>query len=145
MEDNHIVCKNDAQQQLTYLQFLLKYIARKENIVELLYLIRPALYMLLMLIFGKRSFVPLIVNIVMDIIILKVKRRETRFTEQKVYSYEYLYRFGQIYIYFLREPIYSLITKPFLRKLLRIFRLGKFFDNILVRFLSYFTNLYFIL
>jgi hypothetical protein len=137
--------KSKNENKMSFIKFIFSYLIKLENFVEILYILRPLIYLSLMIIFGKKSLIPLIINIVMDIIILKIKRKEKKFMEQKVYTFENAYRFGQLGVYLLREPIFSLITLPFLRKILRILRLSNIFDNMLVRLLSYYTYLHFTL
>ena len=128
-----------------YLEFLKLYIGKKINLIEILYILRPMIYLSLMIIFKKKSFAPLIINIIMDLIILKFERREKNFENQRAYFYEYTYRLGRLSIYLLREPIFSFLTKPFVRKLMKILRLPSFITNIIMLLLSYYTNIYYIL
>jgi hypothetical protein len=115
-------------------------------IVELLYILRPVIYFAFIVIFGKQSFIPLFVNIAIDLIILKTKKRSNeKFMQQKIYYYEYAYRYGRLSVYLLREPIFSLITKPFIEKILKTFRFSERIINILIRILTYFTKCYYIL
>lgn len=116
-----------------------------DNLVELLYIIRPLLYLILMSVFKKKSFVPFFVNVLIDAIILKVKRKEEQYENQKIYFQEYKYRVGRLGIYLLREPIFSLITKPFIKKILKVFRLPTFVVDLVLNMLSYYSNIYFIL
>ncbi len=128
-----------------YLKFFQFYCRENINIVEIIYLLRPLIYLTTMIIFKKKSFVPLLFNVLMDFIILKVERKEKRFEGQRAYYCEYAYRLSRISIYLLREPIFSFLTKPFVRKLMKILRLPSFITNLVMVLLSYYTNLYFIL
>lgn len=96
--------------------------------------------------FGKQSFIPLLFNMIIDLIVLKYKKRPNeKFMQQKIYFYEYAYRYGRLSIYFLREPIFSIITKPLLEKILKTFRFSERIINFLIRILTYFTKCYYIL
>jgi len=96
--------------------------------------------------FGKKSFIPLFINMAIDLIILKCKKRPNeKFMQQKIYFYEYAYRYGRLSVYLLREPIFSIITKPFLEKILKTFRFSERIINFLLRILTYFTKCYYIL
>lgn len=101
-----------------------------------------------MTMFKRKSFIPLLINIVIDIIILRFKNKtdgNVNFEHQKIFSSEYMHRLGRMTIYLLREPIFSLITKPFIKKLLKILRIPKFIADLVMVLLSYYTNIYFIL
>jgi len=81
-----------------------------------------------------------------DIIILRTKKRSNeKFMQQKIYFHEYAYRYGRISVYLLREPIFSLITKPIIEKILKTFRFSEKIINFLIRILTYFTKCYYIL
>jgi hypothetical protein len=130
----------------SYLKFFKIFLINKSNIVEILYILRPLIYLSSMIFTNKKSFIPLLINLIIDLIILKSKKRsEHNFEQQKAYHSEYIYRMGRLAVYFLREPIYSLITKPFIRKLLKILRIPKFIVDIVIVLLAYYTNVYFIL
>jgi len=128
-----------------YTMFLKYFLQKKINLIEIIYLIRPLIYLGLMLVFKKKSMIPLIINFILDIMILKINRHFEDFDQQKTYYFEYMYRFGRLIIYFLREPIYSIITKPFIRKIMKILRFPSFLCELLMALLSYYSNLYFIL
>ena len=98
-----------------------------------------------MLFFGKKSIYPLILNSIIDILILNIKKKPGLFSQQSIYASEFYYRVGRLSIYLLREPIYSVITKPFIQKLLRIIRIPASIINIIIDLLTYYTNFYFIL
>jgi len=94
--------------------------------------------------FKQKSYLPLIANLIMDIIILKVKRKEEKFTQQKIYTFEYKRRFLGMFFYFLREPIFSSFTKPFVREVLSFLWIPTQLIEIGLNFLSYLTFFYFI-
>jgi hypothetical protein len=131
---------------MDYLIFLKNFIKKSVNIVEILYILRPLIYLGLMIVFKKKSFIPLLVNFIIDLIIIKTnKRQNENFEQQKAYAYEYMHRLGRLGIYFLREPIFSVITKPFIRKLMKILRFPTFLCDVIMALLSYYNNFYFIL
>lgn len=128
-----------------YLNFFKNYLGIKINFIELLYILKPFIYLSLMICFDKKNFIPLLVNAVIDILILSIKRHEENFNQQKIYTYEYIFRMGRLGVYFLREPIFSMITSPFIKKILKIIRVPNFIVDIIMNLLSYYTNLNFIL
>jgi hypothetical protein len=98
------------------------------------------------MVFGKNSFVPLLINLAIDIIVLRTKKRPNeKFMQQKIYFYEYAYRYGRLNVYLLREPIFSIITRPFIEKILKTFRFSEKIISFLLRVLCYFTKCYYIL
>jgi len=114
--------------------------------VELLYILRPFIYFSLIYFFGKKSFIPLLINMAIESFILKFsERKDEKFMQQKIYFYEYKYRFSRLTIYLLREPIFSYVTKPFLEKFLKTLRLPDKFVNFFLNVLDYFTKFYYIL
>lgn len=118
----------------------------KSFYVEFLYVLRPVVYFSLMIKLGKNSFIPLLVNVVMDLVVLKInKRTNEKFMQQKIYSSEYSYRYGRLAIYLLREPIFSMITKPAIEKILKLFRFSERITNFLINILNYFTKFYYVL
>ena len=121
------------------------YIKNIKNITEILEIIKPIIYLQTIILSNKKSIIPLIIRMILDIIILIIKRKENNFTKQRIYNYEYLNRISKLMIYFLRQPLLSLITKPFIRKILKILKLNKKITEIIMSMLNYYTNLYFIL
>lgn len=114
--------------------------------VELLYVLRPFIYITLIYFFGRKSFIPLIINLALESFILKFsERKDEKFMQQKIYFYEYKYRFSRLSIYMLRDPIYSSITRPFLEKLMKTLRLPDKFVGFFLSVLDYFTKFYYIL
>jgi hypothetical protein len=131
---------------LEYYLFFKHFLKDKYNFVEILYILRPIIYLGLMLFFNsKKTIIPILINLVLDIIILKFKRQEPSFSKQKVFSHEYVYRVGKMAVYLLREPIFSVITKPFILRILRILRLPNFVVTIVQMILRYYTLIYFIM
>lgn len=126
-------------------KFLISYAQSSRNLIEILSLLRPLIYLSTMIIFKKRSFIPLLINMLIDFIVLSYKRHDDNFSQQKAFTHEYIYRIGRLGIYFLRQPIFSLITKPFIKKLLRVLRIPTVIVELISNLLSYYTNLYFIL
>ena len=139
------IWKKTTKTILDYLNFLKIFLKKKVNIIEILYIIRPFIYLSLMVGLKKNSFIPLLVNLIFDVIILKTTRKDEQFDQQKAYSAEYMHRLGRLSVYFLREPIFSTITKPFIRKLMEMLRIPDFISNLVMLLLAYYTNVYFIL
>jgi hypothetical protein len=128
------------------LKFIQCYLLRnKTNGVELLYLIRPILYLSSLIYFGKRSVYPLAICGIIDLITFKVNRPIETFTQSKIYTSEMLYRMSGMTTYLLREPIFSILTKPFLLKLLKILRIPQSVINLILDLIAYYTNIYFLL
>jgi hypothetical protein len=131
---------------LEYFLFFKHFLKDKYSFVEILYILRPLIYLGLMLFFNsKKTLIPILINLILDIIILKFKRQEPSFSKQKVFSHEYVYRVGKMAVYLLREPIFSVITKPFILRILRILRLPNFVVTIVQMILRYYTLIYFIM
>ncbi len=128
-----------------FFKFMKNYVRKPINLVELLYLVRPLIYLGFMMSFKKNSFIPVIVNLAIDLIVIYVKRSYDNFEQQKIFSAEYIYRLGRLAVYFLRNPIFTIITQPFIRKLIKVLRFPNFLCDVIMALLSYYTNLYFIL
>jgi len=110
------------------------------------YILRPVVYFGSIMVFGKNSFVPLLINLAIDIIVLRTKKRPNeKFMQQKIYFHEYAFRYGRLSVYLLREPIFSIITRPFIEKILKTLRFSEKIISFLLRVLSYFTKCYYIL
>ncbi len=128
------------------IRFISKYLTNFQNLVEIINLIRPLAYLGFLMYFKQKSYVPIIASLILDLIVLKFYRKEEKFIQQKIFSYEYSSRlFSFYFIYFLREPIYSKFTKPFLRTILSKMWLSSWIVEFLLNLLTYFTNFYYIL
>ena len=105
------------------------YNIKSNYIGEILYLIRPAIYISLLMIFKNNKIIPLIINIIIDIVIFltrmdinknNYKKYKINFLIQKIYFLEIKQRTKNFFIYLLREPIYTNITIPLIKNILPI-------------------------
>ena len=115
------------------------------NYKELLYLFRPVIYMASLICFKKNKFVPLLINLTIDFVVLRNNNFTGKFSKQKIFHSENLYRVRQMVFYLLREPIFSSITLPFVKKLLSFLRFPDRLVGLIINFLEYFSKLYYIL
>ncbi len=123
-------------------------ISNKNYIGEILYLIRPVIYISLLLIFKDNKIIPLIVNIVIDVVIFlsrmdinkdNYKKYKINFLTQKIHFLEMKFRNKNFFIYIFREPIFSNITIPLLQKIFNILHLPNFITNFILNILDNFS------
>jgi hypothetical protein len=113
---------------------------------ELLYLIRPVIYMASLILFKKNKFFSLLISLVIDYLYLDSNlSSKGNFSKQKIYYAEYIYRYRRLYIYLFREPIFSSITIPLIRKVLVFLRMPESIIRWAELILNYFTKYYYIL
>lgn len=138
-EENQRILDNKKKLKISRLHFL----------GEILYLLRPAIYLSLLSIFRENTIIPLIINIVIDILIYLSRMEITQenfkeyginFLVQKLNFYEMRLRNKKFFLYFLREPIFSSFIKPLVVKIFDIIFLPKFIKNSILSLLEYYTN-----
>ena len=144
-DENAQKLKLNPEEKQSFIKFIYKYLSNFHNLIEVLNLIRPLVYLGLVIYFKQKSYLPLIASLIIDIIILKYYRKEDKFIHQKIFSFEYNRRYIGIFLYFLREPIFSNFTKPFLKGFLSKIWMSQWIIDLLLNLLSYFTNCYYIL
>ena len=120
----------------------------KYYVGEILYLIRPVIYITLLIIFKDNKIIPLIINIIMDIVIYfsrmeinkeNYKNFKLNFLTQKIHFLEMKFRNKNFFIYIFREPIFSSITIPLLQKIFNILHLPNFITNFILNILDNFS------
>ena len=93
-------------------------INKKYCIGEIIYLLRPVIYITLLIIFKDNKIIPLIINIILDIIIYfsrleinkdNYKKFKLNFLLQKINYLEMKFRNKHFFAYIFREPIFSYI------------------------------------
>ena len=113
---------------------------------EILYLIRPVIYMASLIYFKEKKIIPLIISMIIDYLYLDGKANmRGNFSKQKIYHLEYAYRIRRLFIYFLRDPILSYVTIPFIKKILSFIRMPESVIRCVELILKYFTKYYYIL
>ncbi len=128
-------------------------ISKIHFIGEVLYLLRPAIYLSLIAVFNNNKIIPLIINICLDILIYlaRMEINSNNFMEygmsflvQKLHYYEMKFRNKNFLVYIFREPIFSGFIKPLLIKILNVIFLPEFIKNIIIELLDYYSNYVFI-
>lgn len=126
-----------------------KYINKIHFVGEILYILRPIIYLTLLSIFQNNKIIPLIVNIVLDIVIyfsrIDINRNNFRnfgfnFLIQKIHYLEMNFRNKHFFIYLFREPIFSFIVIPLIRKILNILYLPNFIVKVVLDIMENFSN-----
>ena len=126
-----------------------KYINKIHFVGEILYILRPIIYLTLLSIFKNNKIIPLIINIVLDIVIyfsrIDINRNNFRnfgfnFLIQKVHYLEMKFRNKQFFIYLFREPIFSFIVIPLIKKILNILYLPNFIVEVVLDIMENFTK-----
>ena len=121
----------------------------KYYVGEIIYLLRPVIYITLLIIFKENKIIPLIINIVMDIIIYFSRMEITRdnyknfklnFLTQKIYFLEMKFRNKNFFVYLFREPIFSYIIMPLTQKILNFLPIPEFITNIIMNILDNFSS-----
>jgi hypothetical protein len=122
--------------------FIFSVLRSTENVKELIYLIKPLIYLLNISKFGRNSSLPFICNLIFDLIINKGKNSnqiEGSFSQKYLYNLELTLRKSKYLIYLARNPILSKITIPIIKRILGFFRLSDSFIESVVKILE---NLY---
>ena len=121
----------------------------KYYVGEILYLIRPVIYITLLIIFKDNKIIPLIINIIMDIVIYfsrmeinkeNYKNFKLNFLTQKIHFLEMKFRNKNYFVYLFREPIFSYIIMPLTQKILNFLPIPEFITNIIMNILENFSS-----
>lgn len=134
--------ENSPVKRSSYFSFLLKFFSNFKNIIEILNILRPLIHFNCIVVFKRSSWIPIFISFFIDLIILRFKRDETNFTQQKIYFIEYYSRYNAMFTYLLKEPFLSQITKPLINAIIsRI--LPSFLVSFIMNMLDYFSNFYY--
>ena len=121
----------------------------KYYVGEILYLIRPVIYITLLIIFKDNKIIPLIINIIMDIVIYfsrmeinkeNYKNFKLNFLTQKIHFLEMKFRNKNYFVYLFREPVFSYIIMPLTQKILNFLPIPEFITNIIMNILDNFSS-----
>jgi hypothetical protein len=121
----------------------------KYYVGEILYLIRPVIYITLLIIFKDNKIIPLIINIIMDIVIYfsrmeinkeNYKNFKLNFLTQKIHFLEMHFRNKNYFVYLFREPLFSYIIMPLTQKIFNFLPIPKFIVNIIMNILENFSS-----
>ena len=142
---NDIINKDDKNINI----FEPKYINKIHFVGEILYLLRPIIYLTLLSIFKNNKIIPLIINIVLDIVIyftrIDINRNNFKnyglnFLTQKIHYLEMNFRNKHFFIYLFREPIFSFIIIPLIKKIFNIIYLPNFIVKVILDIIENFSN-----
>ena len=121
----------------------------KYYIGEILYLIRPIIYISLLIMFNNNKIIPFIINIIMDIVIYfsrieinkeNYKNFRINFLTQKILFLEMHFRNKNFFVYLFREPLFSYIIMPLTKKILNFLPIPRFIINIIMNILENFSS-----
>ena len=124
-------------------------INKKYCIGEIIYLLRPVIYITLLIIFKDNKIIPLIVNIILDIIIYfsrleinkdNYKKFKLNFLLQKINYLEMKFRNKHFFAYIFREPIFSYIIIPLTEKIFNILPIPNFIVRIIMNILDNYSS-----
>ena len=125
------------------------YINKIHLVGEILYLLRPAIYLTLLAMFRNNKIIPLIINIVLDIVIYfsrieinknNFKNYAFNFLIQKIHFLEMQFRNKNFFIYLFREPIFSFIILPLIKKIFIILHIPNFIVEVILDIMENFSN-----
>ena len=127
----------------------IKYINKVHYVGEILYLLRPVIYLTLLAIFKDNKIIPLIINLVLDIVIyfsrIEINRNNFKnyglnFLTQKIHYLEIKFRNKNFFVYLFREPIFSFIIIPLINKIFNILHMPNFIVKIILDIMENFSN-----
>lgn len=120
------------------------FIWNRNLIAEMLYLIRPGVYVVLLFSFKDTPYVSLIASALIDGIILLTQKynQMTTFSTKRVYAHEKEHRVIRLFFYLMREPIYTKITLKVIYKITSV--LPSFMQSFLIDLFVYYKKIYFI-
>ena len=116
---------------------------------EILYLLRPIIYLTLLSLFKENKKIPLIINIILDIVIYfsrivinanNFKNYGFNFLIQKIHFLEMKSRNKHIFVYLFREPIFSFIIIPLIQKIFNIIQLPNFIVKTILDIMENLSN-----
>ena len=125
------------------------YINKIHLVGEILYLLRPVIYLTLLAMFKNNKIIPLIINIVLDIVIYfsrieinknNFKNYAFNFLVQKIHFLEMQFRNKNFFIYLFREPIFSFIILPLIKKIFIILHIPNFIVEVILDIMENFSN-----
>jgi hypothetical protein len=129
--------------------FDIRYINKIHFVGEILYLIRPIIYLTLLSIFKNNKIVPLIINIIIDIIIyfsrIEFNRNNFRnfglnFLTQKIHHLEMNFRTKNLFVYLFREPIFSFVVIPLMKQVFYILHIPNFISETVLDIMENFSR-----
>ena len=127
-------------------------IIKKNNkyyIGEIIYLLRPVIYITLLIIFKDNKIIALIINIILDIVIYfsrmeinkeNYKNFKLNFLTQKIHNLEMQFRNKCYFVYIFREPIFSNFILPLTEKILNFLPIPNFIVNMMMNILDNFSS-----
>ena len=119
---------------------------------ELLYLIRPVIYLTLLAMFKDNEIIPLLINMLIDVVIyfsrleINVERNNENkkvrlnFLLQKVHYLEMKTRNKNYFMYLFREPIYTSFFRPLVGNILKLLHLPICIMEFIFSFLDKYIN-----
>ena len=127
------------------------YLAIKDRyyIGEIIYLLRPVIYITLLILFKDNKIIPLIINIVLDIVIYfsrrdinkdNYKNFKLNFLTQKIHNLEMQFRNKSFFVYIFREPIFSCFIMPLTEKILNFLPIPNFIIKMVMNILDNFSS-----
>ena len=129
--------------------FDIRYINKIHFVGEILYLIRPVIYLTLLSIFKNNKIIPLIINVIIDIVIYfsRIELNENNFRNfglnfltQKIHYLEMKFRTKNLFIYLFREPIFSFIVMPLIQKVFKILHIPNFISGTVLDIIENFSR-----
>ena len=127
-------------------------IIKKNNkyyIGEIIYLLRPVIYITLLIIFKDNKIIALIINIILDIVIYfsrmeinkeNYKNFKLNFLTQKIHNLEMQFRNKSFFVYIFREPIFSNFIMPLTEKILNFLPIPNFIVKMVMSILDNFSS-----
>ena len=121
----------------------------KYYIGEIIYLLRPVIYITLLIIFKDNKIIALIINIILDIVIYfsrmeinkeNYKNFKLNFLTQKIHNLEMQFRNKCYFVYIFREPIFSNFILPLTKKILNFLPIPNFIVNMMMNILDNFSS-----
>ena len=99
-----------------------------------------------LIVFKKNKFFSLLISMMMDYLYIDSNLNSRgNFSKQKIYNAEYMYRYRRLFIYLFREPIFSSITIPVIKRILRVLRMPESIMRWIELILNFFTKYFYIL
>ena len=119
---------------------LFKKVLSISDIGEIVYILKPIIYMTLYVTLRNNPGISMIVNAILDFIvfIFQKKTKNLTFSISKAYKNEMFFRKRKLLMYLLRKPIFDNFTMPFIIKIFTIIKL----PNIVVQFILQIINYY---